>query len=213
MKEVQCNMKIAVIGATGKTGHLVVEQALKQGYDVTAIVRSPEKLQEDIPVIKRDILDLTKEDIEPFDVVVSCFGVRVGQEQQHIPVNKHFVDIFAGTDTRLIEVGTGANLYTDDSRNKKVLDFLPAMKKQSELLEEAYQVLQDSKDVNWTYLAPPFHYNFDGPATGRYRTGTDYVIVDKKGISEISYADLALALVDEIKNKQFEKQMFTATYE
>lgn len=37
-------MKIAVLGATGLTGGLVVKQALDQGHDVAALVRDPSKL-------------------------------------------------------------------------------------------------------------------------------------------------------------------------
>ena len=35
-------MKIAIIGANGKSGVNLVNGALKQGYDVTAIVRNKE---------------------------------------------------------------------------------------------------------------------------------------------------------------------------
>ncbi|SEQ10348.1 Putative NADH-flavin reductase [Devosia sp. YR412] len=35
--------KILVLGATGGTGQLIIRQALAKGYDVTALVRSPEK--------------------------------------------------------------------------------------------------------------------------------------------------------------------------
>jgi uncharacterized protein YbjT (DUF2867 family) len=37
-------MNVLVLGATGRTGRLVVEQALAAGHTVTALVRSPEKL-------------------------------------------------------------------------------------------------------------------------------------------------------------------------
>ena len=37
-------MNLVVLGATGRTGSLVVEQALAAGHTVTALVRSPEKL-------------------------------------------------------------------------------------------------------------------------------------------------------------------------
>jgi uncharacterized protein YbjT (DUF2867 family) len=35
--------RILVLGATGDTGRLIVQQALAKGYDVAALVRSPEK--------------------------------------------------------------------------------------------------------------------------------------------------------------------------
>src|ERR1700731_957378 len=37
-------MNLVILGATGRTGRLVVEQALAAGHTVTALVRSPEKL-------------------------------------------------------------------------------------------------------------------------------------------------------------------------
>jgi uncharacterized protein YbjT (DUF2867 family) len=37
-------MNLVVLGATGRTGRIVVEQALAAGHTVTALVRSPEKL-------------------------------------------------------------------------------------------------------------------------------------------------------------------------
>src|ERR1700738_2217365 len=39
-----CQMNLLILGATGRTGRLVVEQALAAGHTVTALVRSPEKL-------------------------------------------------------------------------------------------------------------------------------------------------------------------------
>ena len=38
-------MKIAVIGANGKAGSLIVNEAVKRGHDVTAIVRSANKVR------------------------------------------------------------------------------------------------------------------------------------------------------------------------
>ena len=44
-------MKIAIIGANGKSGANLVNEALKQGYDVTAIVRNKEYKNESVKVI------------------------------------------------------------------------------------------------------------------------------------------------------------------
>lgn len=206
-------MKLAVISSADQGANFIIDEAVKQNIDVTAIDPQTGELSDNVPVIEKNVLELTKNDIEKFDVVVSEHSLRMGQGKKQIEINQHLVSIFQNTDTRLIVVGSGSNLYTDDSRKKKVKDFLPAMKEQSDLLEQAYLVLKNSQNVDWTYVAPPFHYDVDGPATGHYRLGSDYVIVDKKGVAQISYADMALAIVDEIKNKKFPKQMFTATYE
>ena len=66
-------MKIAVVCANGRVGRLVVKEAVERGLDVTAVVR--EDNQSVAPhVIKKDLYDLTKEDLASFDVVVDAFG-------------------------------------------------------------------------------------------------------------------------------------------
>jgi putative NADH-flavin reductase len=45
-------MKIVVFGASGKTGLLLVEEALASGHDVTAYVRKPESIKLDHPKLK-----------------------------------------------------------------------------------------------------------------------------------------------------------------
>ena len=67
-------MKIAVIGANGKAGRLIVSEAVRRGAEVTAVVRSDNR-SETPHVIQKDIMDLTKADLKDFDVVVNAFGV------------------------------------------------------------------------------------------------------------------------------------------
>ena len=46
-------MKILVLGATGRTGKHVIEEALKKGHKIVAVARDPGKLKKyDISVIK-----------------------------------------------------------------------------------------------------------------------------------------------------------------
>lgn len=53
-------MKLIIFGATGQTGQELVKQAIDHGHEVTAFVRSPEKLtlrDERLHVVKGDVLD------------------------------------------------------------------------------------------------------------------------------------------------------------
>ena len=68
-------MKIAIIGANGKSGANLVNEALKQGHDVTAIVRNKEYKNESVKVVYKDIFELTKADLAGFDAVISAFSV------------------------------------------------------------------------------------------------------------------------------------------
>lgn len=73
-------MKLLVLGATGETGKHVVEQALRAGHDVTALVRDPTKLTANpkLTVTKGDVTSAT--DIEKvlagIDAVISALGAR-----------------------------------------------------------------------------------------------------------------------------------------
>ena len=67
-------MKIAIIGANGKSGANLVNEALKQGYDVTAIVRNKEYKNSNVKVVYKDIFELSKADLAGFDAVISAFA-------------------------------------------------------------------------------------------------------------------------------------------
>jgi uncharacterized protein YbjT (DUF2867 family) len=73
-------MKIAVLGATGQTGGLVVKQALEQGHQVVALVRDPARLTLKHPQLLAVGGSPTSiADIEPclhgVDAVVHCLGI------------------------------------------------------------------------------------------------------------------------------------------
>jgi putative NADH-flavin reductase len=70
--------KILVLGATGGTGRLIVSQAVARGYDVTALVRSPEKTSDlqGAKLIKGDARDdrTLRAALKDQDAVISALG-------------------------------------------------------------------------------------------------------------------------------------------
>ncbi len=73
-------MKIFTLGATGATGRLFIDRALTNGHQVTALVRSPEKIasRANLSVIAGDVLDATAmaDAMRETEVVVSALGLR-----------------------------------------------------------------------------------------------------------------------------------------
>ena len=73
-------MKLFVVGATGRTGRHVIDQALIRGHSVTAVVRQRDMLdpRAGLLVVLGD--PLQAHDLEPFlpghDAVISCLGIR-----------------------------------------------------------------------------------------------------------------------------------------
>ncbi|MFC2747080.1 SDR family oxidoreductase [Campylobacter concisus] len=209
-------MKIAIIGANGKSGANLVNEALKQGYDVTAIVRNKEYKNESVKVVYKDIFELTKADLAGFDAVISAFAAW---SEETFPLHKkvatHLVNLLEGTNTRLIVVGGAGTLFVD-SKGTMVMDtpdFPTAYMGVAKATAESYFELKGSTNVLWTYVSPAGDYDANGARTGKYVLGGDNLILNSKNESYISYADLALAIIDELKNKNFIQKRFTAVGE
>lgn len=100
-------MKIAVVGASGKAGSRITQEALDRGHEVTAIVRDASKVTNSkANVVEKDVFALTAEDLQGFDVVVNAFGAPFGQEHLHVDAGNVLIEALkASPDTRLIVVG------------------------------------------------------------------------------------------------------------
>lgn len=207
-------MKVAIIGASGKAGKLIMNEALERGYDVTAIVRNKSKIDNTkVNVIEKDLFSLTKDDIKGFDVVVSAFGVWEEKElDKHSLVMEHLCKILSNTNIRLIVVGGASSLYINKEHTmilKDSPDFPEVFMGVAVSSIKAFDILKNAKDVVWTYISPSADFSADGERTGEYNIGHDELCFNSKGDSYISYADYAIALVDEIGNKKYLNQRIT----
>ncbi len=209
-------MKIAIIGANGKSGVKLVNEALKQGYDVTAIVRNKEYKNDNVKVIYKDIFDLTKSDLVGFNAVISTFAAWTPETfPLHKKVAAHLANLLEGSNTRLLVVGGAGTLFVDD-KGTMVMDtpdFPVAYMGVAKATAESYFELKDRSDLLWTYVSPAGDYDANGARTGKYVLGGDNLILNSKNESYISYADLALAIIDELKNKKFIQKRFTEVSE
>ena len=208
--------KVAIIGANGKSGSNLVQEALKQGHDVTAIVRNKEYKNGDVKVVYKDVLELTKADLAGFDAVISAFAAWTPETfGLHKKVAKHLADALSGTKTRLLVIGGAGTLYVDDKQTM-VMDtpsFPAGYMGVAKATAESFFELKDRSDVLWTYVSPAGDYDANGARTGKYVLGGDNLILNSKNESYISYADLALAVIDELKNGAFVQKRFTAVGE
>ena len=204
-------MKIAVVCANGKAGKLIVREAAERGLDVTAVVRGENRTSAE-KVILKDLYDLTAEDLAGFDVVVDAFGAWTEETlPQHSTSLKHLCDILSGTDTRLLIVGGAGSLYVDPEHTVCVADgpdFPDAFKPLAAAMAKALGELRERKDVNWTYISPAGDFQADGERTGSYILGGEELTLNERGESVISYADYAIAVVDEAVNgKHFRERI------
>ena len=204
-------MKIAVVCANGKAGKLIVQEAVNRGLDVTAVVRSDNATAAQ-KVLKKDLFDLTAADVKDFDVVIDAFGAWT---EDTLPLHstslKHLCDILSGTDTRLLVVGGAGSLYVNPEHTMCVADgpdFPAIFKPLAAAMAKALDELRQRTDVKWTYISPAGDFQAEGERTGKYLLGGEELTLNSKGESIISYADYAIAMVDEaIKGNNIQKRI------
>ena len=186
--------KIAVVCAAGKEGRLLVEEAIARGHEVTGFVRSADQaVNPAAKKVVKDLFDITAADLEGFDVVIDAFGA-------------------CGSKTRLLVVGGAGSLYVNKEHTLQVKDldsFPEAFKPLANMQGLALADLRKRDDVLWTFLSPAGDFVADGERTGEYLLGGEEYFVNDKGESRISYADYAIAMIDETESAAHVKQRFS----
>ena len=135
----------------------------------------------------------------------------------YICIKLHILsDILCNKPNRLLVVGGAGSLFTDKSHKTcpyETEGFPEAYLPISKAAAESFFELEKRKDVNWTYLSPAGDFDSNGKRTGKYKIGGNEVILNSQGKSYVSYADYAIAMVDEAENKNFNQKRFTVVSE
>lgn len=206
--------KIAVVCAAGKEGRLLVEEAIARGHEVTGFVRSADQaVNPAAKKVVKDLFDITATDLEGFDVVIDAFGAWTPET---LPLHRtslmHLCDALSGSKTRLLVVGGAGSLYVNKEHTLQVKDldsFPEAFKPLANMQGLALADLRKRDDVLWTFLSPAGDFVADGERTGEYLLGGEEYFVNDKGESRISYADYAIAMIDETESAAHVKQRFS----
>ena len=189
--------KFLVVAANGKAGQKIVTELMARGLDVTVAVRQANKTQASQVIIK-DLFDLTAADVSNFDVVIDAFGAWAPEAlPQHTSSLEHLAAILA-PNARLLVVGGAGSLYLDASHTAALKDsdgFPEAFKPLASAIGEGLARLR-TLDVDWTYLSPAADFVADGEKKGHYVIEGEVLTTDDKGVSQLSYADYATAVVD-----------------
>lgn len=194
--------KIAVVAANGKAGNKIVEEALNKGFDVTAFGRKENSTKAE-KYVKKDIFDLTAEDLKGFDAVVDAAGAWTLESLHTIAQTASYLsNLLRGSDTRLVVVGGAGSLYVNKEHTSTLElqpNFPDSYKPVSAAHGLALALLRAEQEVKWTYISPAGDFQAEGERTGKYVLGGEELTLNSRGESVISYADYAIALVDEIE--------------
>ncbi len=209
-------MKIGLIAASGKAGNHILREATMREHNVTAIVMNKTTMRIDnIPTMEKDLFHLTAEDIAPFNVIINAFAPSAGEEHLHVEAGKHLISLLEGTNKRLFVLGSSGCLYLDENQTLRLMEheeYPENLRKSAHYLLQSLEDLQKSS-IKWTFLSPSAMFDSSGPRTGHYILGKENLLVNSQFNSYISYADFAVAVIDELENKNHMNTIFTVASE
>lgn len=208
---------IALFGATGQTGKLVLKMALDQGYQIKALVRDPKKVDyysNNLTIVKGDVLNYENVEttIKDCDLVVSLFGhVKNSPEWLQTNGTNHIVKAMNRFGIRKIISLSGGGLPFPEKDQPKFADkLIRAIMKIafSKVLDDAIQhskVLKES-GLDWVIIRGPRLTN-EKPKES-YRVGW----VGVNSGTKIARADLSDFILKQVDSDDFIHQMPFVSY-
>jgi putative NADH-flavin reductase len=215
-------MKIAIIGATGFLGSLLVKEFASRGHEITAISRNPsEDVPENVTVVKADIFntEALAEILKGHNAIVNAYNP--GWTNPNI-----YNDFIAGSKSiqqavklsgvkRFITIGGAGSLYTaPDSQLVDTPEFPKEYYPGASAARDYLNILREEKELDWAFFSPAIemHQGINTGRTGNYRLGLENPVFDDNNRSILSGEDLAVVLADEAEAPKHHQLRFTAAY-
>ncbi|WP_436923450.1 NAD(P)-dependent oxidoreductase [Halosimplex amylolyticum] len=200
-------MNVLLLGASGTIGQRIAAELLDRDHAVTGSSRSGAVDAvdgEDFEAVAVDATD--PEDVADtatdHDAVVSALGPGDDADLDVlVEMAEAVVDGVRDVDTdRLLWVGGAGSLYVDEETQFIETEAFPdELVPLAQAHIDAFEVVREAGDVEWSYLAPPGIIE-PGERTGDYRTVEGELVVDDEGDSYITAEDYAVALADELES-------------
>ena len=198
---------IALVGMTGNIGKCILDEALARGHRVTGTTRGtaglPERERLTVATVHPADARALAKVLEGHDVVVVSLKWDVNDIDAVIEAIRQ-----AAVPRTLIVVGAGSLLRADGRLH---FDHMATPSPASKPAMIALDKLRKVADLAWTAISPPTSIK-PGARTGKYRLGTDTMVVDANDEGHISREDFAVAILDEIENPKYANRRFTVGY-
>lgn len=202
-------MKVTVLGASGRAGSEITRELAARGHAVTAVARNPDRiaLTPGVTAVSGDASNavVLADIVRGADAVISAL---------HFDVTANVIlgALKAAGVNRLLVTGGAASLEV--APGVRLID-TPEFPEEWKAFAHGgivfLDALREENDIDWTFFSPAAFIE-ETPRLGRFRTGTDQLIVDEKGESRIGFADYAIAMVDELERPRHSRARFTAAY-
>lgn len=193
-------MKIAILAASGKAGRAALNEALNQGFEVSAFVRKQSQIDSRAKQIIKDIFKLSFEDLQAYDCIIDAFG-EWEDLSLHLKHIQHLHSILQNNSAKLLVVGGAGSLFLEDKTClMDSADFPKEYLGVARATAEVLDFLRDKRDINWLYFSPAAEF-YEGARTGKFKLIGENFELNSKNQSRISYADYATALLDLAKDE------------
>lgn len=207
-------MKLAIIGATGRTGARILSESLDRGHEVTAVVRNPERLPKQLKlrVAKGDATRPAElaSLIAGHDAVISAFNP--GTDESGTGTQSIIDAVKRSGIKRLLVVGGAGSLEVAPGKRLVDQPDFPVEWKDGSLRTAAFlDQLRSETEFDWVFVSPAAMLA-PGERTGHYRVSGDQLLMDSDGESRISFEDYAVAMLDEVERPQHHRMRFSVAY-
>ena len=212
--------RITVLGGTGYAGAHIAQEAAARGHEVSAVSRrAPESPLEGVNYVSGDVLDeeFLNQLAAQSDLVMVALAPRDQMQGRVIEAVRKLIPAAAAAGVRLGVIG-GAGALRVSEGGPRLIDtegFPEEVKPESFEMLEVLEALQESEEtLDWFYIHPAAGFGGANPGErrGTYRVGGEVMLCDHDGNSEISGADFALAILDEIEKPVHRRRRFSAAY-
>ena len=213
-------MKLALIGASGFVGAAVLQEALDRGHQVTGIVRNPAKLPQHaaLNAVAGDAYnaEALAAHFKGHDAVIHAFNPGWGTadiRERFIQGSQAIIAASKQADVqRLLVVGGAGSLYVAPGLQLiDTPDFPAEYKEGAEGARQALNLLKAETALAWSFISPPALLQ-PGARSGQFRIGGDQLLMNGDAPAQISVADLAVAIIDELERPHHLRQRFTVGY-
>jgi len=212
-------MKIALFGASGMIGSRILDEALKRGHEVIAIVRKPQAVRTapGVRSVEGDATDSASIAATAVgaDVAVSAYSPQTGPQDGLSTNARALIEGLPQADVpRVIVVGGAGSLeVAPGALLADTPDFPPMYKQRADAQKAQLDIFRSLKNppVTWTFVSPS-PMIAPGARTGSYRVGGDQLLVNADGESKISAEDYAAAILDEVETPSHPNQRITVGY-
>lgn len=213
-------MNITIYGAAGNVGQRISDEALTRGHKATGVVRTKAQFGKLLGKVRPCATDVSDQQqliatMNGQDVIISALRPPDGHEDTLVTLTRAVLDGAAAAGVRVLLVGGAGRLLLPGRDGETVLsapDFLPASAVAiARACQAQYELCLGETRVDWTYLSPAAMLE-PGHRTGRYRLGTNTLVMDDNGVSRISMEDFAVAMLDEAEVPKHLRRAFTVGY-